>query len=193
MLVQNFKINKKNCLLRPTTATADETFSTTYLGTILNILSAIENADCNNGYDMLYCIYYTLMAYIFIFNDLLLGFFVNCWCIIFLHYVIILLWFYIKYYFMYYVICYVPIAHIIHKKEPFFTNAKPNKCSIHSTSVEKCHLLQLNSRTILWHYTATVFLSVIIPNITTCHFYAKCFQFLLSKGVVNETKNKNPC
>ena len=61
----------------PTTATPVETFSTTYLGTILNILSSIENADCNNGYDMLYCIYYTLMAYIFIFNDLLLGFFVN--------------------------------------------------------------------------------------------------------------------
>ena len=110
-----------------------------------NKVLIIENADCNNGYDMLYCIYYTLMAYIFIFNDLLLGFFVNCWCTIFLHYVIILLWFYIKYYFMYYVICYVPIAHIIHKKEPFFTNAKPNKCSIHSTSVEKCHLLQLKN------------------------------------------------
>ena len=87
----------------PTTATAVETFSTTYLGTILNILSSIENADCNNGYDMLYCVHYTLMAYIFIFNDLLLGFFVNYWCIIFLHYVIFLLWFYIKYYFMFYV------------------------------------------------------------------------------------------
>ena len=61
----------------PTTATAVETFSTTYLGTILNILSSIENADCNNGYDMLYCVHYTLMAYIFIFSDLLLGFFVN--------------------------------------------------------------------------------------------------------------------
>ena len=87
----------------PTTATAVETFSTTYLGTILNILSSIENADCNNGYDMLYCVHYTLMAYIFIFNDLLLGFFVNYWCIIFLHYVIFLLWLYIKYYFMFYV------------------------------------------------------------------------------------------
>ena len=191
MLVQNFKINKKNCLLRPTTATADETFSTTYLGTILNILSAIENADCNNGYDMLYCIYYTLMAYIFIFNDLLLGFFVNCWCIIFLHYVIILLWFYIKYYFMYYVICYVPIAHIIHKKNHF--SQMPNQINVPFIQQVWRSVIYYNSRTILWHYTATVFLSVIIPNITTCHFYAKCFQFLLSKGVVNETKNKNPC